>query len=239
MTWPSRERFFNTNQTRIFRILGDWRKNFRATLHPTELNCILFLAPLYPLSYTAPSGLCCTSLSCACILLSYNIPYWAKLHPVELWCSLLSYPFPPYWSMLYPSELRCTFWAMLHLNEPRRTLLSYAAPYWATLHGIHQAPLRPFELRCTLLSYTAHPYELAHPNWASLHHAELRWALQSYAVPCELHYSLTELTFSTRTVPLRLCNFVKCRNAGLSGMPEYRCGGIDLDADAQLCAFLS
>ncbi len=34
----------------------------------------------------------------------------------------------------------------LHLTEPRGTLLSSTAPYWATLHLT--------ELRCTLLSYT-------------------------------------------------------------------------------------
>ncbi len=115
-----------------------------ATLHPTEFYCILFCAP---------SELCCTPLSCACILLiSYNTPYLATLHPFELWCSLLSYPLPSCWTMLYPSELRCT-------------LLSHGALYWATI-----------ELRCTLLSH-------AEPFSVMLNPTELRWILLSYAVP--------------------------------------------------------
>ena len=93
--------------------------------------------------------------------------------------------------------------------------------------------LRPIELRCALLSHTGPPNELAHPNWATLHPTEQRWTLLSYAVPycatlfstellssllsyaapCELHYSLTELP----SVLVPLCNFVKCRNVGLSG----------------------
>ncbi len=108
---------------------------------------------------------------------------------------------------------------MLYLTEPRGTLLSYAAPYWATLHltvlrWTHKAELRPIELRCTLLSYTQNP------NWATMHPTELRWTLLSYAepywatlYPTELHYSPTELP----SVLVPLCNFVKCRNAGLSG----------------------
>ncbi len=130
-----------------------------ATLHPTELHCIFFLAPLYSLSYTAPPELCCTAQSCTCILLSYNKPYWAALHPVELWCSLLGYP---------PSELCCTFGAMPHLTEPWGTLLSYAVPT---------------KLRCALLSWDAPCWAIQHPNWATLHPIELRWTLLSYAVP--------------------------------------------------------
>jgi hypothetical protein len=93
--------------------------------------------------------------------------------------------------------------------------------------------MRPIELRCTLLSYTAHPYELAHRHWAPMRPTELRWTLLSYAEPhwarlypaelrCsllsyaalfELHNSLTELP----SILVPLCNFVKCRKAGLSG----------------------
>ncbi len=180
-----------------------------ATLHPTEFHCILFCAP---------SELCCTPLSCACILLSYNTPYWAALHPGELWCSLLSYPLPPYWAMLYPSE------HILHL-------LSNAAPYWAPGHSTellqYWATLYPTELRWTLLSY-------AEPYWATLNPTELRCTLLSYAVlywamPWELHYSLTEL-------PSVLVPFLS--NAGLScteirvpqsgtGMLRYRTEMLD------------
>jgi hypothetical protein len=133
------------------------------------------------MSYTATSELCCTPLSCACILLSYTTPYWATLHPVELCCILLSYPPPPYWAMLYSSELHCTFWAMLHLTEPRGTLLSYTAPYWATLYPLscpahYGAKVNPAELHITPL------YELARPNWATLHLTKLCCTLLSYAV---------------------------------------------------------
>jgi len=120
---------------------------------------------------------------------------------------------------------------MLHLTEPWGTLLSYTAPNWATLYSLscaapYWAKEHPAEIHST-------PYELAHHDWAMLHPTELRWrllsfaepdwatlcsrellcSLLSYASPCELHYSLTELP----SVLVPLCNFVKCRNAGLSG----------------------
>ncbi len=96
-------------------------------------------------------------------------------------------------------------WATRHFTpHPAglcRTLLSYAAPYWATQH--------PVELRRILLSYAA-PSELGRtswaappywaaqqttglcltllsyvvPYWAMPHPSELRRTLQSYAVPC-------------------------------------------------------
>jgi hypothetical protein len=144
------------------------------------------------MSYTAPSELCCTALSCAYILLSYTTPYWATPHPVELCCILLSYPPPPYWAMLYPSELHCTFWAMLHLPEPRGTLLSYTAPYWATLYPLscpahYGAKVNPAELHITPL------YKLARPNWATLHPTKLCCTLLSYAVPYWATLFSTEL----------------------------------------------
>ncbi len=134
---------------------------------------------------------------------------------MELCCTLLNY--------VVPSEQCCTlqrhgalYWAILHLTE---------------LRCVHSAALRPIELRCTLLSYTAPPYDLAHPYWATLHPAELRWTLLSYAEPywamlnptvlrcsllsyaalCELHYILTEQP----SVLVPLCNFFKCQNAWL------------------------
>ncbi len=48
--------------------------------------------------------------------------HWAKLHPNELYCILLSYA--------------ALSWATLHPIELRYTLLSYAAFNWATLHHI-------------------------------------------------------------------------------------------------------
>jgi len=56
-----------------------------ATLHNTELTCIL--------------------LSYAETFLNYITPYWATQHP-------LSYA-APYWAMLYTTELRCTLLSYL------------------------------------------------------------------------------------------------------------------------------
>jgi hypothetical protein len=74
--------------------------------------------------------------------------HWAKLHPTELHCSLLSYA-APYLVTLHPSELCCTLSelscairATLELSELRFSRLSYAASFWAML--------RPTELRLTL-----------------------------------------------------------------------------------------
>ncbi len=74
-------------------------------------------------------------------------PFEATLHPIELRCILKSYAAATglcctLLGCVEPQELRCTLWAKLHC-----TLLSYAAPYWVTLH--------PSELRCTLLSYAS------------------------------------------------------------------------------------
>jgi hypothetical protein len=93
--------------------------------------------------------------------------HWAKLHPTELHCILLSYA-APFWAPLHPPELRCIlfsypapYWAKLHLTELHCILLSYAAPFWAPLH--------PPELRCT--------------HWATLHPTKLCWIQLSYAAP--------------------------------------------------------
>jgi hypothetical protein len=85
-----------------------------ATLHPTELRCILLI--YYVLSYAAtywaalyPSDLLCSELRCT--LLSYAVSFWsimlwATLHPTELRCILLIYYAlsydAPYWAALYP-----------------------------------------------------------------------------------------------------------------------------------------
>jgi hypothetical protein len=77
----------------------------------------------------------------------------------------------------------------------------FLAPYWVTVY--------PTELRCI-------PYGIAHPNWDTLHPTELHCTLLTYAAPCELRCTLIGL----HTVPL--CNFVKYRNAGLSGTRSAR-----------------
>jgi hypothetical protein len=109
----------------------------------TELHCILFLAMLYPVSYTAPCELRCTPLSCTTF-------YWAALHTAELNLTVLSYT-TPCWATLHPSELpppppRAPAWLhhtelcynLLHYSAPSdqcSTLLSYATSYWATLQA--------------------------------------------------------------------------------------------------------
>ncbi len=102
-------------------------------------------------------------------LMSYAAPYWATLHTTKLCCIQLSDAAPyltcaahylnytlhplsfaaPFCATLHPSELRCTLRATLHPLDKLRpfelccTLLSYAAPYWATLHAPYWATRRP------------------------------------------------------------------------------------------------
>ncbi len=146
-----------------------------------ELRCTLW-ATLHPLSYTAPSELWCTPLSCA---------YWAITHPYKLHCTLLSYD-AAYWATLSrPIELCCTPLSCAWI------LLSYNTPYWATLH--------PVELWWSLLSYSLSPYwailfpsELPAPSeqcctllsHGTLFRTELCCILLRYAAPTELHCTL-------------------------------------------------
>ncbi len=118
---------------------------YRATLHPTELHCILFSSS----AGASPCELHCT-LWAMPQPRSEPAYYWAIKHPTELHCTRLSYD-AAWWATLY--------WAMLMLSTSARgTLLSYAAPYWATLYPLsyaapYWATLNPTELRWTLLSY--------------------------------------------------------------------------------------
>jgi hypothetical protein len=132
---------------------------------------------------------------------------------------------------------------MLQLTEPRGTLLSYAAPYWAMLHP--QSCAAPYWAK--VLSYTTPPYELAHPNWATTNPTELRSIQLSYApmFSTELRSTMWPAlqpiwaTFSThsfvqfcqmpqcRTIRYRKkCTQVRYRNATVLDWddgPEYRC----------------
>jgi hypothetical protein len=99
--------------------------------------------------------------------------YWAKLHPNELHCILLSYDAPS-WATRHPYELCCT---LLSYAAPS----SYAAfnwatphPIWATLHP--KSYTAPSELSCTLLSYAA-------PFWATLHPIWFMLRPKSFAAP--------------------------------------------------------
>ena len=116
-------------------------------------------------------GRACATVSCA-------LPsFWAHCHAQwgaacpSAHCSFAA----PYLSYTVPSEISCI-------------LLSYAAPFWATLHPIW-AKLRPksyaapSELSCALLSYAA-------PFWATLHPTELRLTLNE--LRSTLIYSLSK-----------------------------------------------
>jgi hypothetical protein len=74
------------------------------------------------------------------------------------------------------------YWATMHPPELRCTLLSYTAPFWAMLHPIW-ATLHPSELSCTLLNYTAPFWAMLHPIWAKLHPLDKLRALLSYDAP--------------------------------------------------------
>ncbi len=99
--------------------------------HAPELLSILLRAMLHPLSYTAPSELRCTSLSCTAF-------YIATLNPTEQYHTLLSNT--------------STCWAKLHLNELPNL---HSANYWSTLQSaeLPTCTLHPNELCCILLKY--------------------------------------------------------------------------------------
>ncbi len=118
------------------------------------------------------------------------------------------------------------------------TLLSYAAPYSATLHPTaiwctHFATLHSCEPSCTFLSYAAsswatvphselhyitshwamlHPTELRCIHWATLRPSKLRYKPLSYAASSELRCMLC---MSWAALQLG-CLPNNCRNAGLS-----------------------
>jgi hypothetical protein len=143
----------------------------------------------------------------------------------------MSYPLPPHWAMLYPSELCCT-------------LLNYAASY-EKCTSLNYAVTTV--LRCALLSYTAPLYELAHPNWATLHPTELywtllNWTLLSYAVPywatlysIELrstirHYkicSILFIDFEKHVCCILLLSLSECKSnlCKATGIPGFDRGG--------------
>ncbi len=52
---------------------------------------------------------------------------WAKLHPTELRCTLLSYA-APYWATLHPTKLCCTLLSYAALYLSFAAPKSYAAP---------------------------------------------------------------------------------------------------------------
>ena len=112
--------------------------------------------------------------------------HWAKLHPAELHCTLLSYAAPS-WAPLHPNELHCT---LLRYPVPLR----YAAFNWVTHHPIW-AKLRPksyaaiSELSLALLSYTAPLWAMLHPTELCLTLNELRGTLKNLMFPAHRSFA--------------------------------------------------
>jgi hypothetical protein len=105
---------------------------------------------------------------------------------------------------------------MLHYGSPSElscTLMSYIAPYWATLQppelrcALFWAPLHPVELRCILLSYAAFNWAMLHPIWAILHPIWATLRLKSYASSSELSCALLSYAalFWAMLHPSELC----------------------------------
>ncbi len=155
------------------------------------------LSTLHPMRWIHSNELLCT-------LLSYGTPYlatlhtWAILHTDELDAAASS--------ELRRTPLICAAfcWTTLHLAEPRGTLLSYAAPYWATLHQLSCAApclstVPPSDLR--------YPHGLAHPNWATLYPTELRNSLRTTLQPNWATYNSTFRQF----IEMPACQTVQYR----------------------------
>jgi hypothetical protein len=137
----------------------------RAMLHLNEILCTR-------LSYAAPYFFMLHPPATQHTAELYAAPYWATLHPTDLHCILfLSYAAPTelhfnLWAIMHHTELCCILMSYTtpHPTELHYTLLSYAAPCWAT------SPTS-----CTLLSYAApfwiivHLLSNAEPSWATGH----------------------------------------------------------------------
>jgi hypothetical protein len=136
---------------------------------------------------------------------------WAKLHPTEQHCILMSYAAPS-WAPLHPTELHCT---LLRYAVPLR----YAAFDWVTLHPIW-AKLRPksyaaiSELSWALLSYTAPLWATLHPTELCLTLNELRGTLKKYNVPItsQLPWSLRQIMVC-RESPAKISVWQKIRQS--------------------------
>ncbi len=135
-------------------------------IHRSLFSCILIASSLSKRR---------TSMGCrvenqtrACLTARWRTTNWATPHPN---CSTP-----------HPTEPRRTLTELCHiltklcctLTELRRTLLSYAVPYWATPH--------PTELCGTLLTYAV-PFWVCRTLWATLHPIELCRTLLTYVAP--------------------------------------------------------
>jgi hypothetical protein len=109
-------------------------------------------------------------------------------------------------------------------NDPAHKQLRYNEPWWARLH--------PSELRCILRSNPAFYWDSLHPSeicytllyLATLQPLELCCTHVSYATPQSATLHTSELRCSVQPVLLSFpsYSFLKCRNAGLSGIRSAR-----------------
>ncbi len=118
-------------------------------LHSTELSC------------TFLSELRCTLSELHCALRDRRT-LWAKLHPFELRCTLLSYA-APFWTTLHPSELRLTLKNMMSPATPIAALLFLQVKL--IILFIEKTP-RKFQIGKNSLKYTTSHI---------VHYATCRW----------------------------------------------------------------
>jgi len=151
-------------------------------------------------------GRACAPVRCA------HPSFWAHCHAQRGAArppSIAASPLPQIKNKLFP-ETKClpsaqtrAAWGIYFSNGLSCTLLSYAAPYLATLH--------PTKLCCIQMSYAAPylsfsaPQELRYTLWTKLHPSELCCTLLSYAAPfwamlhpSELSCTLPELRCTLR-----------------------------------------
>ncbi len=119
-------------------------------------------------------------LFCSKNQLSYSAPYWAKLQPPELPCTLLNYCIllsycTLLWAMLHSLRYFSLSWATLHFTVQCCILVSFAAPFWTTLF--------PLSFAAPLWA-TMHPLSYAASYWAKMHPTKLRCTLLRPATHC-------------------------------------------------------
>jgi hypothetical protein len=164
------------------------------------------------------------------------------MHPTELDYSFLS-------SYAAHCEQHCTplsfspfYWATLHPTELYLTLLSYTISCWARLH--------PAELPPTPYRAMLQPSILWCISWSMQHLTERLGTLLSCAIPYWAMQQPNWATYSTflQFIEMPECRTARYRNKGIpvryrnAAVPDWdaRCqnieaGGINLDANAQLC----
>ncbi len=170
---------------------------------PSQLRCFLFFKNknnLFPETKCFPSGP--NSGRQGRIFF-----HWAKLHPTELHCTLLSYAATS-WATLCPIlSYPAPNWAKKHHTELCCIQLSYLA-----LRFTLCATLHPTELSCALLSYAA-------PFWAMLHTSELCCTLPSFADPSD---EISDIQRKPREISRNKC-ISSGPNSGCQGHISFHC----------------